>query len=325
MDPDGYSLVVSDRIFLSPVEPIVSAQMTRPGEDLVHDAVDMHVHPLDGGEFSVRLANQTVQAMADSGMQAVLLKPHFIETTMVASLIDHLVPDIRSFGGLIMERSAGGINPHVVKNQIRAGAKKIWMPLMTQNFWDKQLSHPRGYLGRDAVEQMEALHGPFWSYLNDAGEIREDIRDELRHVLEIIAEANVVFDTGHASAEESLELVKEAADVGVDKIVVDHPLAITKQATIEQQQEMVELGAYMEQSWAKMQPMGGGVDPEKYAEAITAVGPENTVLVTDYAAGSHPPPAEAMREYVVTMMEYGISEREIEMMIKDNPRDLLDL
>ena len=145
--------------------------MTLPGEAIVHDAVDMHVHPLVDGGFSARLANETVQGMADSGMQAVLLKPHFTETTMVASLIDHLVPDIRSFGGLIMERSAGGIDPNVVKTQIREGAKKIWMPLMTQNFWDKQLSHPRGYLGRSAMEAMEELHGPFWSYLDDDGEL----------------------------------------------------------------------------------------------------------------------------------------------------------
>lgn len=299
--------------------------MARPGMDLVRDAIDMHVHPLVDGEFSVPLAYETVRGMAEEGMAGVLLKPHFVETTMAASLIDELVDDFRTFGGLIMERSAGGIDPQVVENQIELGAKKIWMPLMTQSFWDAQLSHPRGYLGREAMAEMEDRYGPFWRYLDDDGEFREEIRSDLRPVLELIADAGVVFDTGHASAEASLALVEEAADAGVEKIVVDHPLAITKQATIEQQRRMVEMGAYMEQSWAKLQPTGGGVSPATYAEAIEAVGAENTVLVTDYAAGSHPPPAEAMREYVVTLKRHGITDDEIELMIEDNPRDLLDL
>jgi predicted metal-dependent phosphotriesterase family hydrolase len=175
------------------------------------------------------------------------------------------------------------------------------------------------------MEEMERRHGPFWSYLNDDGELREEIRGNLREVLEAIAEADVIFDTGHAGPEECLVLVEEALEAGVEKVVVDHPLSITSQVPIEQQVEMAEMGAYIEQSWAKMQPTGGAVDPAKYAEAIEAVGPDRTVLVTDYAAGSHPPPEEAMREYVVTMKQYGITDDEIETMTKDNPRELLDL
>lgn len=297
-----------------------------PSHDtLLTDAIDMHVHPLVEGTLSVPLSMKAVQRMQDADMAGVLLKPHFVPTTMMAEALDRTFEDIRVFGGLIMERSAGGIDPYVVKNQIEQGAKKVWMPLMTENFREKQLSHPNGYLDRDDLAKMESRHGPFWSYLNDNGEIREEIRADLREVLELIADAGIIFDIGHASAEESLALVEEASRMGVERIVVDHPLAITKQATIEQQREMVELGAYMEQSWAKLQPSGGGVSAEKYAEAIDAVGAENTVLVTDYAGGDHPYPNEAMDQYISTLTDLGVTEREIETMIKDNPRDLLGL
>ena len=299
--------------------------MTAKGEKLLEGAIDMHVHPLQDGEFAIPLVKETVNDMKDADMSGVLFKPHFIETTMMANYLDHAISDFRIFGGLIMERSSGGIDPHVVRNQIDIGAKKIWMPLMTENFWEKQLSHPRGYLNQDVMETMRERYGPFWSYLDEDGKIREEIQSGLREVLNLIADANVIFDTGHASAEESVVLVEEAKKAGVEKIVVDHPLAITKQATIEQQKEMAEMGAYMEQSWAKMQPTGGAVDPEEYAEAISAVGPENTVLVTDYGAGPHPLPSEAMREYIVTMKQYGISDTDIRKMISDNPRELLDI
>ena len=299
--------------------------MTLPKEKLPEGAIDMHVHPLENGEFSVPLVMDTIRGMKEAGMSGVLLKPHFVETTLMSELADEIVSDFDVFGGLILEHSAGGINPNVVADQIENGAKKIWMSLMTQNFWDNQLSHPRGYLNEDDMQRMEKRHGPFWSYLNENGEIKEEIRADLQEVLEIIADADVIFDTGHASPEESIALVEEAKKVGVDKVVVDHPVSVTKQATIEQQKEMAEMGAYMEQSWAKMQPSGGAMPPEKFAEAIKAVGAEKTVLVSDYAAGSHPPPAEAMREYIVTLNNHGISDSEIELMIKENPRELLNL
>lgn len=294
-------------------------------DELARDAIDMHIHPLADGVFSAPAAMEYVQRMADAGMAGVLLKPHYVETTLTATLVDDLVSDFRTFGGLIMERSAGGIDPQVVTDQIRNGAKKFWMPLMTQNFWDMQLSHPRGYMGREEMAKAEPVYGPFWEYLDDEGEIRDGIREDLYDVLEVIADADVIFDTGHASAEESMALVAAANEVGVEKIVVDHPLAITKQATIDQQVEMAKMGAYMEQSWAKIQPSGGGVDASRYAEAVEAVGAEHTVLVTDYAGGDHPPPDEAMRDYITTMRKEGIPDADIELMIKDNPRALLGL
>ncbi len=299
--------------------------MSLQGEHLVEDAVDMHNHPLGAGKLEVPALAETATGMKDAGMAGVLFKPHFTPTTLVAKQLDDLIDDFRVFGGVIMEHSAGGIDPTVVAEQIRDGAEKFWMPLMTQSFWEKQLSHPRGYLDEDTMAAMENRHGPFWEYLDDDGEIREELQSDLRAVLEVIADNDAIFDTGHASPAEALALVEEAVNAGVEKVVVDHPLSITCGATIEQQVEMADLGAYIEQSWAKLQPTGGGVDPAKYAEAIKAVGPDRTVLVTDYAAGSHPPPAEAMREYAVTLQQYGISERDIEVMINENPRDLLDL
>jgi hypothetical protein len=295
--------------------------MSRPVTELLEGAIDMHVHPLAEG-FSVPMALETARGMADAGMAGVLFKPHFNPTAMVAELLDEVVPELQVWGGHIMERSAGGIDPRVVASQLRDGAVKVWMPLMTRSFWDAQRSHPRGYLGEEAMARMRERHGPFWEYMED-GELRSGLFPELREVLELIADAGAIFDTGHASAEASLALVEEAVDAGVEKVVVDHPLAITKDATIEQHREMVAAGAYVEQSWAKLQPTGGGVPAERYAEAIEAVGAENTVLVSDYAAGDHPPAPEAMREYFGTLREHGISDAQLRVMTRDNPRDLL--
>ena len=47
------------------------------------------------------------------------------------------------------------------------------------------------------------------------------------------------------------------------------------------------------------------------AEAVRAVGAEHTVLVTDYAGTMHPPPHEAMAQYLETMREHGVGEAEL--------------
>lgn len=98
--------------------------MSRPGKELVRDAIDMHVHPLDDG-FSVPIALETVKAMADAGMAGALFKPHFNPTAMLAELLDELVPELQVWGGHIMERPAGGIDPQVVASQPRDGRVKI--------------------------------------------------------------------------------------------------------------------------------------------------------------------------------------------------------
>lgn len=297
-------------------------------KEMVENAIDMHIHPIKekkGMNLSVPLTIEAVEEMNEAGMAGTIIKPHWIETTLLAQSIDHQFSDFKVFGGFVMDRPAGGIDPYVVEELIDQGAKKFWMPLMTKSYWDKQLAHPQGYVDEEAYNRMEKRFGPFWTYLNEDGEIREDIRSDLRDVLEIIAENDVIFDTGHASPEESLVLIDEANEAGVDKIVVDHPLSMTIDASLDQQKEMVEKGAYLEHSWAKMQPTGGGTNPKLYAESMKEVGAENTILVTDYAALYHPPPSEAMREYIVTMKHHGITDSEIEQMIKDNPRELLDL
>ena len=54
--------------------------------------------------------------------------------------------------------------------------------------------------------------------LDDNGQVLP----EVVKVMEICAEADIIFATGHASSEESITLVRKAHEVGVKRIVITH-------------------------------------------------------------------------------------------------------
>jgi imidazolonepropionase-like amidohydrolase len=55
------------------------------------------------------------------------------------------------------------------------------------------------------------------------------------------------------------------------------------------------------------------------------VGAEKCIMSTDLGQIWNPPPVEGMRMFIVTLIKYGISEKEIILMAKKNPAKLLGL
>jgi hypothetical protein len=60
-------------------------------------------------------------------------------------------------------------------------------------------------------------------------------------------------------------------------------------------------------------------------EAITALGPERCILMSDAGQRHNPMPAECLRIFAQSVFESGISEDGVERMIKHNPLELLEL
>ena len=65
-------------------------------------------------------------------------------------------------------------------------------------------------------------------------------------MLELMARKKLALATGHSSPEESLLLIREGKALGVDRIIVTHPMAEAVGMSLEQQQEAASMGAYLE-------------------------------------------------------------------------------
>lgn len=78
--------------------------------------------------------------------------------------------------------------------------------------------------------------------LNERGEVLP----EVIRVMELCAENNIIFATGHSSPLESIILAKKAKEVGVQKFVVTHDNTFLRKMTHNQIKECIEQGAYIE-------------------------------------------------------------------------------
>ena len=66
-------------------------------------------------------------------------------------------------------------------------------------------------------------------------------------------------------------------------------------------------------------------DPAEIANYIKAVGPEHCMMSSDFGAAITLPSVEGMKLFVLAMLANGITEDEIEIMIKKNPYKFLDI
>ena len=285
------------------------------------DAVDMHVHagPTTAAE-RLDFLEAAKNAYAE-GMKAIVIKPMCFPTMQAAYAAEKAVPGMRVFGGIMLDYTSGGLDPFAVEKAIKAGAKYVWMPVYDSAHTNRP--------GRKAIYKIYenrtySKKNPQITILTDSGELRPEVEE----IMDVIANAKrVILSTSHCSPKESLVLIKKAKERGIENVVVTHPTGQIIGATIEQQKEMAEMGAYLIQTCAQLFPthMGHGEDPNKIAEVIKIVGAEHNCLATDLGLATAPPPTLGLKLFIVLMRLCGIGQGEINLMIRENPAKILGI
>ena len=93
--------------------------------------VDLHFHT--GPDSRPRSVDdiEASRLAAEAGLRAVLLKNHFTMTADRAALAMGQVDGLEIFGGLVLNRSVGGINPEAVRQMAAFSGgrgKVVWLP-----------------------------------------------------------------------------------------------------------------------------------------------------------------------------------------------------
>ncbi len=275
-------------------------------EKILKGSIDMHIHAGPDPRVERKLdALQAAFQAREAGMRAIVLKSHEYPTSPLAHVVSQVVPGINVFGSISLDFEAGGLNPRALEASAKLGAKVVWMPtLCSANDMRK-----KGLQGGIAI-------------IDGDGRLLPVIND----ILDIIKNYRMVLATGHISVAESFALVDEARRQGLTKIVITHPLLeeVGAHLSIEEQRRMADKGDFIEHCFADTMLMNR-LDPMKIAEAAKAVGAGRCIMTTDLGQVFNPPPVEGMRMMIAAMLKCGLSEDEIELMIKANPANLLDL
>jgi hypothetical protein len=276
-------------------------------DKLWRGSIDMHIHP---GPDNRRDRNfdclQIAHLAREAGMRAIVLKSKCYPTAAIATMANRLFPGIKVIGSVVLDSEVGGLNREVVECQAMLGAKVLWMPTMS------------------AIQCRKALNQDGGIAIVDSN---GKVLPEVNKILKIVKQYNMVLSSGHISFGETVPLFEQALGIGITKMVVTHPLLdiLWPPMSIDEIKKLASMGAYIDHTFSPCMPLVARYDPRKIVEAIRAIGAERTIMSTDMPQATDPAPSEGLRMFIGTMLQLGVSEEEIELMVKTNPAKLLDL
>src|SRR4026209_2093997 len=93
--------------------------------------IDMHVHS-HPDVFGRNMDDIDVATLAKAkGMRGIVIKNHISEPASRAALVMKVVPGIEVFGGIVLNKAVGGVNPDAVEwmHRVYGGRGKfVWLP-----------------------------------------------------------------------------------------------------------------------------------------------------------------------------------------------------
>jgi hypothetical protein len=147
-------------------------------------------------------------------------------------------------------------------------------------------------------------------------------------ILTLIKERDMILATGHISPQETFILLNEAQRISIKKYIITHPTDTEfseKCFSIDELKRLAKLGAFIEFTLVGMLPNEFCHNPAQIARTIKTIGADHCIISTDLGQPQNPLPVEGMRLLMATLLNQGISPKEIELMAKKNPAILLNL
>ena len=270
-------------------------------------AIDIHVHGFPDDRARSVDGIEAAELALSGGMRAIVLKNHYVSTAGLAYIVRRQVPGIEVFGGIDLNLTVGGINPAAVLYMTRVSGgwgRFVWMPTFDS---ENQV--------RNSQEDR-----PFVS-VSRGGELLPEVRE----VIAIIAEHDLILATGHSTAEEGLMLLREGRSQGAGRMVVTHAMNEPILMDIDQMQEAARLGAFIEFVGSSMRTPEAPARVDRFAEAIRRIGPEFCILSSDLGQEENELPPDGFADFLIALRSRGFTEGEIDQMSKENPARLLGL
>jgi hypothetical protein len=319
-------------------------------QELLKGAIDIHVHAGPHISSSPRRVDpyQAAVQARDAGMRAIIYMDVFEMSNGTAWLVNRVVRDFKTYGGLILNTVYGGMNPRAVKTAISYGDGAKYVSFGAHSTYYQAAREGRLVDGK--FIPLSELYPKFKEEELDRCiriPLDEAPGPKLDEILRLIADnPQIYMITGHTSVKEAIRLVDLAGEYNIEKVVVSS--AVTKISDMSQLEYMADRGAfieytlaaythttsipkthyYVEREYASIdegmsEGPGGGV--KLVAEQIRALGAERCIIATDFGVYTLPKPVEGLREFIACLLDLGISADDIRKLARENPERLLGL
>ena len=294
---------VSGAALVAALVVLVGGGSAQDREVSLAGAIDFHVH--SGPDSRPRsVTDLEVSRMTSrAGLRGIVLKNHFTMTADRAALAMAQVEGLEIFGGVVLNRAVGGINPEAVRQMVQfdgGRGKVVWLPTFDAEYY--------------VTAQGGA--GPFVSVMRGGAPV-----PELSEIFTLVAENDLVLAMGHSSPEEVLVLIPEARRHGVEQILVTH--VFSQRPSRAQMQQMADAGAILEIDWYAVYL--GNRTVTEYVSAIQEIGAEHFLMSSDLGQATSPSHVDGLRAYVTAFRNAGLTDDQIDLMLRRNPARLLGL
>lgn len=290
------------------------------GYEMLQGGIDMHIHSNPDIVKRVQDEYEVAVQAREVGYRGVVLKQATFHNPGTAAALTRLVPGIEISTGIVLNHWVGGLNPEAVIGALALGAKIVWMPTYHSTFHLEVVGRP---LPQSAPIELTGRKVEGISISRNG-----KILPQVDEICQLVASKDAVLATGHLNPEETELLVRTAIKRKVKKILVTHAEVFCPRLSVDQQAHLAKLGAIIEHCYSALAPYMQArfpCTPEMIVEGIKAVGPDRCVISTDLGQMFNPHPVEGMRSYVLELLRLGLKARDIDLMLKKNPADLLDI
>lgn len=277
---------------------------------ILKGAIESHVHFAPDGMIERKEdVFELLREAKSVDMRAVVLKSKCFGTGAIAKIANTYSEGVLAIGSITLDTTVGGFNPEAVAIEAELGSKVVWMPTFSA---ENDPTYPKYKKGL----KLNALK------ITD-----ENLKNEINKILKIIKEKDMVLATGHISRDEVFKLTKEAISMGINKLIITHPLTknVGTMLSIDDQIALSKMGAYIELTWCSAMPKNGNLPASVYTETIREIGVDKCILATDFGQIHNPTPLEGLCIMIEALLKEEFSELEIETMVKKNPSKILNL
>lgn len=284
-------------------------QRMQRAKELLQGGYDLHIHTIPSHAPRSLDDFEAVEQATKAGMKGILIKNHYEPTGARAALVNRRSPagSAVAYGAAALNWPLGGLNPYAVQSALNMGASIVFMPT------------------RDAANCLlfgdmpgDFFRRPGISLLDGEGRLKPEIYD----IMDAVKSYGAALATGHISAEESVKLCVEGRERSV-RMVLTHPEWDRTVVPGEIQADLARKGVWIEKCWYNVAE--GNCAIEDMVAHIRLVGAERCYLSTDRGQRDRELPAEGMARFISALLQCGITEQEVSVMLRDVPAIVLGL
>ena len=293
--------------------------MNSEAGDLLKGSGDIHVHT-SPSLVPARKSDiwELIEACAAKKMAFAVIKWHHGDSYSAADAVNKKHEEaFHLYGGLVLNRPVGGLNPYAVDCAISLKARIIWLPTLDAVGHEKAM----GQLGGFPFQEVRRKRFPDKgiSILTPDGELC----DEMKEILSLINGSETVLGSGHISKEEIFVLKRYIESEKLDlHLLINHIDLSVPGLTIKDLKPLAGPNIWFELAYITVSALGK--TPVQTIINFIKTHPDLPfVLASDSGQSSNPISPEAMERFVTLLLEHGLDAESIHPLLHRNLKSLL--